>query len=411
MTGHIRNRLAKVNGNVGRWAFIFIAALLLSGCITWAEDGTPRGGITGRATVTIGGYTFPLAGARVTAPGTYSTVATNRNGQYSHTRLPTGRQRVTLRPLHGAYERTVFVQEHRLRTVDWDVHANRLNADKFLQLSGLMDIFVDQRGRMDWDYGDLVRWEKRTVSVYFDETGAPRGLPAGTVQRYIAEMNRWESRLDNRVSFVRTRDEGRADIAVYWVPPDSLGDHAGIAYHRAFYANGALKRVEIEIDVQFAQWPGLWEHEFAHAMGAGHLNDKGSVMYPLLLQHQRATLSPDEWAHVRLLYDIPSGQRLPRHSSYGAVIVSDESEYGPFDEDLYEHDFFEQHPPVDLDEQATPDEQSTRSQREDETSDASQRSELAVTVLDAGSATGTREHTLYADPGLLEEWLATEGRL
>ncbi len=97
-----------------------------------------------------------------------------------------------------------------------------------------------------------------------------------------------------------------------WVPPGWFGDQAAITRQVAQYYNGALKRVEIEIDVQWADFPGVWEHEVGHAMGLGYVSDKGSVMYPrlALTGPQRRTLSQHEAAHVRLMYDIPSGQRL-----------------------------------------------------------------------------------------------------
>ena len=47
-------------------------------------------------------------------------------------------------------------------------------------------------------------------------------------------------------------------------------------------------------------------------MGLGYVSDQNSVMYPrlALTGPQRRTLSQHEAAHVRLMYDIPSGQRL-----------------------------------------------------------------------------------------------------
>lgn len=124
------------------------------------------------------------------------------------------------------------------------------------------------------------------------------------------EMERWEAYLGYKYRFVRANNPQQADIVVRWVPPNSMWPEVGVARHIARYINGSLKRVDIEIDAAWASYPGLWPHELAHAMGVGHVTDPYSVMYPILSSSQRTTLSPQEAAHVRLLYDVPSGQRL-----------------------------------------------------------------------------------------------------
>lgn len=311
--------------NSPRWIVLLVVALLAAGCTGWPDGpdwGGGRAGISGRATVQIGGYTFPLYGARIVVGSSHGGFSqTNRNGHYSYGRLAAGNHRVTLQALHGTYSDSIYVRGdgQQPQTLDWRVRPKGLDSELFFHLSGLRSLYVNDRGHFSTVNGDLVRWEKSLIRVHFDVYGAPHGFDPYVADQYWREVRRWESRLDRRITFARTTDPYAADIVVSWVPEGWLGDHAGIAKHVAFYANGALKRVEIEIDVAWADYPGLWEHEFAHAMGVDHVRDAASVMYPYLGYNQRKTLSTKEIAHVRLMYDIPSGQRLSWSGGYGTL--------------------------------------------------------------------------------------------
>lgn len=296
-----------------RLIVLLLFALLTGGCMGWADAGGPRPGtIVGGARVAVGGAVFPLYGATVATSGaTNAVTSTDRNGTYMLSRLREGRHQVQLRALHGVYSQSLHVANRE--RLDWLVKPSSINSNLFFELAALKRVWLDQYDRIHFDYGgELVRWEQTQISVFMDVQSAPYGLPSGVVHTYWQELKRWEQYLAHRYKFVETHDDRRADVVVRWVPPGWFGDQAAITRQVAQYYNGALKRVEIEIDVQWADFPGVWEHEVGHAMGLGYVSDKNSVMYPrlALTGPQRRTLSQHEAAHVRLMYDIPSGQRL-----------------------------------------------------------------------------------------------------
>lgn len=316
-------------------------ALLTSGCMGWVEGGSRPGSIHGNTRADVGGTLFPLSGVRLVTSGATNTLAfTNRNGSFTVGRLFEGQHTVRLQALHATYERSVFVTGRE--QLPWTVKPTGIVPELFYHLSGLKRLYIDDYGYQITDYGTLVRWEKPNIYVFMDVHAAPYGFDARWVDEYWDELRRWETYLSYQLGFMRIDDASRADIVVRWVPPGSLGDHAGVAKQVAFYHNGSLKRVEIEIDVMYGDFPGLWEHELAHAMGVEHVSDSQSVMYPFLSHGQRTTLSPMEVAHVRLMYDIPSGQQLVGGWSgmrqAGAIVFAGDSAAVPHDEGVFPHD-------------------------------------------------------------------------
>lgn len=305
-------RRATVSHAATYWklAVVFLVALLATGCIEWAEGGAPRpGSIQGRAQVEVGGTRFPVNDAQVVASGATNAVTyTGRNGWFQLNRLREGTHTVQLRALHDTYTKSLYVSDSE--ELHFTVKPAVVFPELFFQLSELKRVYVDANDRLTWDYGELVRWEKSTISVYMDVQSAPYGLDPRIADKYWRELDNWERYLAYQYRFVSTNDPQKADIIVRWIPPGSMWPEVGIARQIAHYANGSLRLVEIEIDVAWADEPGLWEHELAQAMGVGQVNDPKSVMYPYLTKGQRTTLSSTEAAHVRLMYDIPSGQRL-----------------------------------------------------------------------------------------------------
>lgn len=303
------------------WLVLVTIGLLVSGCVGWTDGAYYKGAVTGRATARIGRYSFPLMGARIVPAHGYGEAQTDRNGRYTYRGLEPGHHQVTLQTLHATYNDSVYVpaEQRRPQRLDWNVRPPAIHSETFFFLSGLKNLWVDNKGRYDFDDGELVRWEKSVVTVYFDVDGAPEDFDWGWIDQYWAELNRWHEYVAGRIRFARSWNEPTADIVVRWVPKGSLGEYAGIARHVAYYANGALKRVEIEIDVAYGHLRGLWAHEFAHAMGVGHVQDEDSVMNPYLRPGQRTTFSPQEVEHIRLMYDIPSGVRLSAGGHYFAL--------------------------------------------------------------------------------------------
>lgn len=291
-------------------AAVLVIALLATGCIEWAEGGALRpGSIHGQAHVEVGGTRFPLAGAQIVASGaTNAVTSTARNGAFQLRWLREGKHTVQLRALHGTYSNSLYVVDRE--QLHFTVKPTGISPELFFQLSNLKHWYVDDYDRLTWRYGELVRWEKSQISVYMDVEYAPYGFDPRIADSYWRELDNWEDYLAYQYRFVRAHDAERADIVVRWVPEGSMWPEVGVARQIADYQNGSLRRVEIEIDVAWAHVPGLWEHELAQAMGLGHVTDDQSVMYPYLSGGQRTTLSPWEVHHVRLMYDIPSGQRL-----------------------------------------------------------------------------------------------------
>ncbi len=294
-----------------RIAVLLFVALLAAGCeVRWKGEwggGIGDSSVYGQAEVRYDG--FPISGAvvRVDGPARRQTTTT-RSGTFSISGLPDGRYTVTLRALHGSYSTSLWVSG--VGTVNWRIEPAGYDRDLFHQISGLKQYYVDSKRRLVWDYGRLVRWEQPVIRVYMDVAAAPHGFNPAWPDIYWKEIERWEDVLKGRVDFRRVYREADADLLVRWQPQGFLGDHAGIARHLAYYENGAIKRVLIEIDVGYGGASGLWAHELAHAMGIDHVTERSSVMYPYMEPGQRTTLSQKEREHVRLMYDIPSGQRL-----------------------------------------------------------------------------------------------------
>lgn len=297
---------------VHHWIVLVLLAALTTGCIGWADAGERPGSVTGQARVVIGGVSFPVYEAKVAASGATNAVAwTQRDGAYRLTFLRKGQHDLHLQALHGTYRQSLYVQGRERR--DWVLQPGNVNAERFFELAALKRVWLDAKNQLQAAYdGELVRWEKRKIAVYMDVYGAPYGFDAATADRYWQELRRWEQYLAHQYEFVKAGDPQRADIVVQWVEPWEIGDQAGITRQVAHYYNGALKLVEIYISVDWADSPGVWEHELGRAMGLGAVSDQNSVMYPRLMLSgpQRRTLSQYEASLVRLMYDIPSGQRL-----------------------------------------------------------------------------------------------------
>ncbi len=295
-------------------------ALLVAGCdVRWPERTQGSASVHGRTTLSRGG--FPLAGAALTLDGPVRRQATTaRNGAFALNALPEGRYQATLRALHGTYTASMWVRGNQV--FNWRVDPIDYDRELFYELSGLKEYYVDDSGHLTWEYGQLVRWEKETLRVYIDVDGAPYQAQPTWPEAYWQELKRWESVLKGRLYFRRVHRAADADIVLMWQPHGFLGDHAGIARHLAYYENGSLKRVQIEIDVAYGDRLELWAHELAHGMGLGHVTDPYSVMYPWLDTGQRSTFSEREKRHVRLVYDVPSGQRL----SWGYAAAAEHEE-------------------------------------------------------------------------------------
>lgn len=286
--------------------FVLLAAGLLAACtgkvviVPVPENHKVFG------TVNIAGTNIPVYEAELRFSGpVFRTVKTDRTGQYS-VHLPAGRYTVEVRTVHGTYLRSVHVSG----TTHFNLQLDPawFNAELLYQISGMRRIFWNPNtNAVEWDYGELHRWEQSQVRVYFDFANSVGGAQRSWADSYWSEIYAWQQLLGGKVMLLEVFDPSLADIVIQW----KLLQNGAASRQLQYYENGALRKVLIEIDVRFWDDSALWVHQMAHAMGLSYLNDPQSVLYPLHLpQTQRVSLSPQERNHARLVYDLPSGLRL-----------------------------------------------------------------------------------------------------
>lgn len=284
---------------------------VLSGCsmfgsIEWEWKG-PRNDVRGY--VKLYELGAPMTDARVFFNGPINRSTTSRrSGAYSIT-LPNGTYDVTVSTLHHDYTRRVTILNDQV--LDLVLPApGWFDRELFYWLSGIRQIDADGRAR---DIGEMARWEQSKVRIFFDTLNAPWGVPATTwANQYFAHIRgTWRDLLKDSIIFEQVYSGTYADVVVAWVPAGSLDvgpDYRRVATKSAYYwSDGSLERVRIWIDEEFATVPGIWEHEWAQAMGIGYSNDPKSLMYPELRSNQRTYFSTSEIRHIRLIYDLPSG--------------------------------------------------------------------------------------------------------
>lgn len=290
---------------------LLIALTVLAGCsghvvgrIDWSKTYDVYGVVQLRDTG------LPLFDATLTFDGPVRrSVSTDRKGRYS-LRLPAGDYRVTLHSVHGTHQERVRVQSHGT-VFNWYVRpAWSFDRSLFYEMSGLYRIYANPSGQIDWDYGEIHRWEKSQVAVYFDYARSDSWANPGWSSRYWDVVNGWRPILNHTVNFRQVSSLNQADVIVQWVPPGSLGDHIAVL-SSYYYENGALDEVLIKIDVDHGNDLNLWSHEWARAMGLSYVSvDRFSVLFPYYVDGQRNSLTPAERNHARLVYDLPSGLRL-----------------------------------------------------------------------------------------------------
>lgn len=320
---------------IRRLGLLLALALTVSGCsffgsVEWEWE-SPPGHVTG--TVELRDLGAPLVNARVFFNGPINrTAVSNRSGGYQ-INLPKGTYNVTVRTLHDDYTTQVVVggsQVSHLRVSAKGWYERHL----FLALSGMRQYYFEGDHLRSQDDGEMARWEQPKVRVYFDTANAPWGARASswadTYFRHI--LGTWRSLLKDTVEFERVYTESLADVVVQWkeagtIPGPGGSTVAGIVRNLRYYANGALRLVRIEIDERFALEPGLWEHEWARAMGVGYSYDPYSLLYPALEYSQRTSLSSSEARHIQLMYDLPSGLRLGR--VYSMALSEDAGDSDP----------------------------------------------------------------------------------
>lgn len=304
-------------------ATLILLAVFISGCSFYGSVRVEvrRHSVSG--VVTLSDIGTALANTEVFFNGPMDRrVVTDRHGRYS-VHLAEGWYNVTVRTLHGDYSDRVKVSGSQVTNLP--VKTSWYDRELLYALSGMTRYEIADWGGLTSSPGQLVRWDRSTVKVYFDTRNAPWNAPSGWAEAYLADVQKWYSRLGGRIRFERTYSDLNADVVVQLVPAGYFGN--GIAQHVWHAYNGVLEGARIWIDVAYAKDRDLWEHEWAHAMGVYHSFDQRSVMYPAVLDNQRLSLSSNEERHIQLMYDLPPGLTVSR--SWGAMSVEGDevSEY------------------------------------------------------------------------------------
>lgn len=308
----------------------------LFGSIEW-EWTAPGARVNG--TVALRNIGAPLAHARVLFKGPVQrSVTTKRTGAYS-VDLPSGTYDVTVRTLHGEYSKRLYVGGGTER-IDLEFSPGSwFDRSLFLSLSGIRRWYFDGDRLVYRDDGELARWEQSRVRVYFDGSRVPAWSANQWAKSYMNYVQSyWGPLLRHTIAFERVESSTAADVVVRWVEPGTLTDPEGyrVAAQSFYYwQDGSLSKVVIEIDADWADVKGLWEHEWARAMGVGYSDDSMSLMYPDFTPSQRTSLTSREQRHVQLMYDLPSGLSraqvwsLAAEAGGSAVVEGDEADALP----------------------------------------------------------------------------------
>lgn len=305
---------------------------VLTGCsffgsIEWEWKG-PQANVNGK--VVLRDLGAPFSDARIFFNGPVNrSVTTRRSGRYAID-LPAGTYDVTVRTLHDDYQTQIRVSAGGSEIVDLAFWANSwFDKATFYSLSGIRRWEFAGNHLVYTDDGELARWEQSEVRVYFDTSRAP--VPTWRAEQwaddYFEHIRRtWRPLLKDSIAFERVYSSNLADVVVEWVPAGSLvyGEGIRVAVQSFYYReNGALRNVRIKIDEDWATARGLWEHEWARAMGIGYIDDRYSLMYPeMWSSSQRTVFSNKEARHVQLIYDLPSG--LSRYNVWSMAAEADE---------------------------------------------------------------------------------------
>lgn len=150
-------------------------------------------------------------------------------------------------------------------------------------------------------------WDHSPITIYIDD----KSVPADYSPTYYAQIEKaleyWEKGGNGNLKYTpvfRIVDTKEADIRIKWVENlESVeGAPSGVAgYASPTVADGRFVRVDIVLEAgnyQGKSWVqygdatilAIAKHELGHALGLGHSNDRGDIMYPQ--DEQRDNINP-----------------------------------------------------------------------------------------------------------------------
>lgn len=140
-------------------------------------------------------------------------------------------------------------------------------------------------------------WDHSPITVYIDESKVPEHYSPTYYTQVEKAMEYWETGGNGELEFTpvfKLVNSTDADIRIRWVEnlesvEDAPSNVAGYARPREF--DGRFVKVDIVLetgDYQGKAWHqygdatmlSIVKHEFGHALGLGHSNNRRDIMYP-----------------------------------------------------------------------------------------------------------------------------------
>lgn len=140
-------------------------------------------------------------------------------------------------------------------------------------------------------------WDHSPITVYIDNKSVPEHYSPTYYTQIEKALKYWENGGNGKLKYTpvfELTDSENADIRIRWVEnlENVEGAPSGVAgYALPTVANNRYVRVEIVLEVgnyKGRSWNqygdetmlSIAKHELGHALGLGHSNDKGDIMYP-----------------------------------------------------------------------------------------------------------------------------------
>lgn len=140
-------------------------------------------------------------------------------------------------------------------------------------------------------------WDHSPITVYVDDENIPLHYSPTYYEQIEKALEYWENGGNGNLEYTpvfEIVDSEDADIRIMWV--ENLERVAGAPSGVAGYAKPSIsgdRFVEVDIVLEVGNYQGrgwrqygdatmltIAKHELGHALGLGHSNDRGDIMYP-----------------------------------------------------------------------------------------------------------------------------------